>query len=390
MGGESPPSPAALLPPPAMAGLPSSTSGVLTGRRRRSRDAVARSSCTCACVAVLVLIALAAASTVAVGLFQLRHPDRTGTAVPHANHPHGMKANPSKSVVPLKCILEDDMLPPQVTSRFARPRSPFAWKEGAGTPAQPKASASRPPYMRPPALPMAAAQAASAVDVDESLGLQIDTRVEDGADAPTPTPTNAAAHTAPAPATAAPPSASVTSRPTPTATSASAKTALAATAARYGATVRLAEGQPSIMLVEANARSWALTALPLHKRFLLGPHPIRPTPKATFAPTSEWLRYYRAAPTSYDDLTVAAVPLSEAERTRWTYNTAWSAGAGLIAEESGVRAVNTPITIRGTVVRRTNATDLAELSAKYCSHQRRYVAGFPNKGARLGHYFHNW
>jgi len=235
---------------------------------------------------------------------------------------------------------------------------------------------------------MAAAQAASAVDVDESLGLQIDTG--DGADAPTPTPTNAAAHTAPVPATAAPPSAIATSRPTPTATSTSAKTALAATAPRYGATVRLAEGQPPIMLVEANARSWALTALPLHKRFLLGPHPIRPTPKATFAPTSEWMRYYRAAPTSYDDLTVAAVPLSEAERARWPYNTAWSVGAGLIAEESGVRAANTPITLRGTVVRRTNATDLAELSAKYCSHQRRYVAGIPNKGARLGNYFHNW
>jgi len=94
MGGESPQSPAALLPPPAMAGPPSSASGVLTGRRRRSRDAVARSGCTCACVAVLVLIALAAASTVAVGLFQLRHPDRTGTTVSHANHSHGMKAKP--------------------------------------------------------------------------------------------------------------------------------------------------------------------------------------------------------------------------------------------------------------------------------------------------------
>jgi len=37
-----------------------------------------------------------------------------------------------------------------------------------------------------------------------------------------------------------------------------------------------------------------------------------------------------------------------------------------------------------------NQSDIERLSAKYCGHCRRYVGGIPNRGARLGHYFHNW
>ena len=165
----------------------------------------------------------------------------------------------------------------------------------------------------------------------------------------------------------------------------------------YEATL-LKPGQVSLLALADEARRRALETLPTHFTYLLGPSGKYPTPTAPPSTAGSTLsaeaRYWSEAPTLYDDLSGPAQPLTEEEIGYWGDTSAPTAPPGYGSsnyelEESGVRAVVTKGMVKFGVVNR-NQSDIERLSAKYCGQCRRYMGGIPNRGARLGHYFHNW
>jgi hypothetical protein len=159
------------------------------------------------------------------------------------------------------------------------------------------------------------------------------------------------------------------------------------------AALRWAWRGPPLMALADDARALALGTLgPLHQQYLAATPglpvptlaaPERMGPRAVFA---------AALTRSYDDLAVPVVPLTDAERALAPAGRPTPLTEGLITlEEDGVYAIGTELQWKGRGFNYTgNATVLSQRSSKYCGRCGRYLASIPNRGARLGHYMHNW
>ena len=165
----------------------------------------------------------------------------------------------------------------------------------------------------------------------------------------------------------------------------------------YEATL-LKPGQVSLLALADEARRRALETLPTQFTYLLGPSSKYPTPTAPPSAASTTVsaegRYWSEAPTMYDDLSGSTQPLTEVEIGYWGDTSVPTepphhGTPSYELDETGVRAVVTRSMVKFAAVNR-NQSDIERLSAKYCGHCRRYLGGIPNRGARLGHYFHNW
>ena len=173
--------------------------------------------------------------------------------------------------------------------------------------------------------------------------------------------------------------------------------AVKATTASAPATVAAATSVPAtpsslptlLAVVGDEGYNFALRTLSEAYMQLLGPTADHPVPTVNWPSPTSWARVVSSFQRHYDDLSQPVVPLSPDEAALAPFKDVVPESIGYAQAEEGVRAIVTADSLKGALVNRT-AESVAALSAKYCGKCRRYYASVPNRGARLGHYMHNW